>query len=101
MNHFLFPDQVKTMDAILKSTDLKRFIVVSMLMFWCVSMIAVRIQRTGSGYYAFLIFNLILAGVPLFFSTVLRFANHWELPWQFQLPLFVLCYCFCQTHLTF
>lgn len=90
MNHFLFPDQVKTMDAILKSTDLKRFIVVSMLMFWCVSMIAVRIQRTGSGYYAFLIFNLILAGVPLFFSTVLRFANHWELPWQFQLPLFVL-----------
>lgn len=90
MNHFLFPDQVKTMDAILRSTDVKRFIVVSMLMFWCVAMIAVRIQRTGSGYYTFLIFNLILAGVPLFFSTVLRLASHWQLPWLIQLPLFVL-----------
>ena len=78
------------MDAILRSTDVKRFIVVSMLMFWCVAMIAVRIQRTGSGYYGFLIFNLILAGVPLFFSTVLRFASHWQLPWLIQLPLFVL-----------
>lgn len=90
MNHFLFPDRVKTMDAIVKSTDVKRFVVVSMLLVWCVAMIAVRIQRTGSGYYAFLIFNLILAGVPLFFSTVLRFASHWELPWLIQLPLFVL-----------
>ena len=90
MNHFLFPSQVKTMNAIVKSTDVKRFVVVSMLLFWCISMIAVRMQRTGSGYYAFLIFNLILAGVPLFFSTVLRIASHWELPWLFQLPLLIL-----------
>jgi uncharacterized membrane protein len=78
------------MDVIVRSNDVKRFIVVSTLMFWCVAMIAVRIQRTGSSYYAFLIFNLILAGVPLFFSTVLRFASHWQLPWLIQLPLFVL-----------
>jgi uncharacterized membrane protein len=26
----------------------------------------------------------------LFFSTVLRFASHWQLPWLIQLPLFVL-----------
>lgn len=90
MKHFLFPDKVKTMDAILKSTDIKRFIVVSLLLFWCGSMIAVRMQRTGSGYYAFLIFNLILAGLPLFFSTVLRLASHCELPWAFQLPLLIL-----------
>jgi len=78
------------MDAILKSNDFKRFVVVPMLLFWCVSMIAVRVQRTGSGYYAFLIFNLILAGVPLFFSTVLRLASHLRLPWLVQLPLFIL-----------
>jgi uncharacterized membrane protein len=82
--------QVMIMHDILKSNDLKRFIVVSMLLFWCVSMIAVRIDRTGSGYYRFLIFNLILAGVPWFLSTVLRIATHWQLPWLFQLPLFVL-----------
>jgi uncharacterized membrane protein len=78
------------MHAILKSTDAKRLIVVSMLLFWCASMIAVRINRTGTGYYTFLIFNLILAGVPLFFSTVLRLANHLELRWLFQLPLLAL-----------
>ena len=78
------------MNAILQSTDVKRFVVVSMLLFWCISMIAVRVQRTGSGYYVFLIFNLILAGVPLFFSTVLRIASHWELPRLFQLPLLIL-----------
>ena len=78
------------MHEILKSTDFKRFIVVSMLLSWCVAMVMVRINRTGTGYYAFLIFNLILAGVPLFFSTALRLASHWELPWFFQLPLLIL-----------
>ena len=78
------------MHAFLKSADFKRFVVVSMLLFWCVCMIAVRVSRTGSGYYVFLIFNLILAGVPLFLSTVLRLASHWELPWLFKLPLLTL-----------
>ena len=78
------------MHAILNSNDFKRFIVVSILLFWCVCMIAMRINRTGSGYYAFLIFNLILAGVPLFFSTVLRLASHCELPRLVQLPLLIL-----------
>lgn len=78
------------MREILKSTDFKRFIVVSMLLSWCVAMVIVRINRTGTGYYVFLIFNLILAGVPLFFSTVLRLASHWELPWFFKLPVLIL-----------
>ena len=78
------------MHEILKSTDVKRFVLVSMLLFWCASMIAVRLERTGSGYYRFLIFNLILAGVPLFFSTVLLIATHRRFHWMVQLPLYVL-----------
>ena len=78
------------MNEVLKSADVKRFIVVSMLLFWCAAMIAVRIDRTGSGYYRFLVTNLFLACVPLFLSTVLRVANHWEFPRMIQLALFGL-----------
>lgn len=78
------------MRDILKSADVKRFIVVSMLLFWCACVIAVRTIQTGSGYYRFLIANLFLACVPLFFSTVLRIANHWRFPWLIQLAVFCL-----------
>jgi len=78
------------MYRLLKSADVKRFIVVSMLLFWCACMIAVRINRTGSGYYVFLVGNLFLASVPLFFSTTLRIATHWRLNWTIRLALFGL-----------
>jgi uncharacterized membrane protein len=78
------------MREILKSADFKRMIVVSTLLFWCACLIAVRIDRTGSGYYRFLIFNLFLACMPLFLSTALRIARHWELPWPIQLAVLVL-----------
>lgn len=78
------------MHDILKSADFKRFVVVSTLLSWCFCMIAVRIERTGSGYYAFLLANLFLAGVPLFLSTVLRLADHWGLPWTIRLPILSL-----------
>lgn len=78
------------MHGILRSADVKRFITVSMLLFWCVCMIAVRIDRTGSGYYRFLVTNLFLACVPLFLSTALRIANHWRLHSSIQLALFCL-----------
>jgi uncharacterized membrane protein len=78
------------MYELLKPADLKRLIVVSMLLFWCAGMIAVRIDRTGSGYYLFLVFNLFLACMPLFLSTALRVANHWELPRPIQLALLSL-----------
>jgi len=77
------------MHEILKSAG-KRFIMVSTLLFWCVCLIAVRIDRTGSGYYRFLITNLFLACVPLFLSTILRIASHWRLHWTIQLVLFSL-----------
>src|ERR1044072_3283765 len=66
------------MRELFKSTDFKRLVVVSALLMWCVCLIAVRIDRTGSGYYRFLIFNLVLACVPLFLSTALRLASHWR-----------------------
>ena len=78
------------MDKILKSPDAKRFIVVSVLLFWCACMIAVRIDRTGSGYYRFLVTNLFLAGVPLFLSTALRLASHWRFHWTIKAVLFNL-----------
>jgi len=75
------------MRQILKSADVKRLLLVSVLFCWCVSLIAVRIDRTGDGYYRFLITNLVLACVPLFFSTLLRVAAHWRLPWALQFVL--------------
>ena len=78
------------MHEILKYADVKRFIVLSMLLFWCTAMVAVRTDRTGDGYYRFLLANLFLACIPLFLSTALRIANHWRLHWPVQLPLFSL-----------
>src|SRR5690349_20544735 len=75
------------MRQILKSADVKRLLLESVLFCWSVSLIAVRIDRTGDGYYRFLITNLVLACVPLFFSTLLRVAAHWRLPWAIQFVL--------------
>lgn len=74
----------------LKSADGKRFIVVSILLFWCACMIAVRVSRTGSGYYVFLVVNLFLAGVPLILSTALRVADYWECHRIVRLVIFCL-----------
>ena len=66
---------------LLKCADVKRLMVITTLLFWCTCMIAVRIDRTGTGYYVFLLGNLFLACVPLFFSTALRVANRLRLHW--------------------
>jgi uncharacterized membrane protein len=83
-------NKVIAMHEILKSADVRRIIVVTMLLFWCFCMIVVRIDRTGSFYYRFLMTNLFLACVPLFLSTALRVANYLRLRWPIQAPLFVL-----------
>jgi uncharacterized membrane protein len=80
------------MREMLKSADVKRLMVVGTLLCWCTCMIAVRIDRTGSGYYRFLLGNLFLACVPLFLSTVLRLAFqrlHWTVK-AFVLGLWLL-----------
>jgi uncharacterized membrane protein len=78
------------MSEILRIIDFKRLIVVGTLVCWCVCMIAVRIERTGSGYYRFLIANLFLASVPLFLSTVLLIAQHLRFHWTVKLIVFAL-----------
>jgi len=75
------------MHQLLKSADVKRFIVISALLFWCACMVAVRIDRTGSGYYGFLLGNLFLACIPLFLSTVLRVTNRLQLHWTIMAGL--------------
>ena len=75
---------------ILKSADVKRLIIVGTLLFWCTCMVAVRVDRTGSGYYRFLLTNLFLACVPLFLSTVLRVAMRLRFHWTMTLGIFGL-----------
>ena len=77
-------------DDILKSGDVKKFLVISLLLFWCLGMIVVRVDRTGSGYYIFLITNLFLACVPLGLSTMLRIGSHCRVHWTIQLVIFSL-----------
>jgi uncharacterized membrane protein len=74
----------------LDSTDGKRIVVLGVLLSWCVCMIAVRMERTGSGYYRFLVWNLFLAGVPLLVSTGLRYMNRRQSNAKIQLALFGL-----------
>ena len=74
----------------LKPADVKRFIVVAALLCWCACMIAVRVGRTGSGYYVFLVTNLFLACVPLFLSTALRIGDHCGVHWTIKLVLLSL-----------
>ena len=75
------------MHEIMKSADVKRLVVVGALLFWCAFMIAVRVDRTGSGYYRFLITNLFLACVPLLLSTTLRVSMRFRCPWIIKLWL--------------
>ena len=75
------------MYQLLKSRDVKRFIVITTLLFWCTCMVAVRINRTGSGYYVFLLGNLFLACMPLFFSTALRVTNRLRWHWTIMVGL--------------
>jgi uncharacterized membrane protein len=76
--------------SLARSMDVKRFVVISVLLLWCVWLIGVRVQRTGSGYYVFLLWNLFLACVPLVLSTVLRTLNRLEKRSFWQLGCFGL-----------
>jgi uncharacterized membrane protein len=74
----------------LKSDAVKRTTIVSILLCWCASMIVVRMERTGSGYYRFLLGNLFLALVPLFLSTGLRIAHRLQLNLVIKIGIFSL-----------
>ncbi len=71
-------------------TDVRRIIVLTMLLLWCAGLVAVRMERTGSGYYRFLLANLFLAAIPLFLSTCLRVADRLRFHWTIMSGLFGL-----------
>ena len=76
--------------SLLKSDAVKRMMIVTVLVFWCATMVAVRVKRTGSGYYVFLLGNLFLAFVPLVFSTGLRIADRLQFNRVIKVALFCL-----------
>jgi len=82
-------NQVTTMLGFDK-TDIKRLVVLGVLLLWCATMIAVRMDRTGSGYYRFLLGNLFLAFIPLLLSSGFRVADRLNLNWLIKVGVFSL-----------
>lgn len=70
-----------------EKTDVKRFVILSVLVLWCATMIGVRVERTGSGYYRFLLGNLFLALMPLMFSSGLRIADRLKFHWTIRIAI--------------
>ena len=54
----------------------RRTALFSVLLAWCVALIAFRVVRTESSYFSFLIWNLFLACIPLVMSRVLLVAHN-------------------------
>jgi uncharacterized membrane protein len=54
---------------------------------WCVGLVFFRIQRTGSEYFLFMIWNLFLACIPLFASRLLQIAHAKRIPDVVQIGL--------------
>jgi uncharacterized membrane protein len=71
-------------------TDIKRAVILSLLLLWCATMVVVRVERTGSYYYRFLLGNLFLAFLPLLFSSGLRIADRVRLNWVIKGVIFCL-----------
>ncbi len=60
------------------------------LLAWCIVVIGLRVARTGSGYFLFLIWNLFLACIPFFASRLLCVAHRRGAPVIAQLGLFAM-----------
>jgi uncharacterized membrane protein len=54
---------------------------------WCAGLVFFRVQRTGSEYFLFMIWNLFLACIPLFASRLLQVAHQKRIPDVAQLGL--------------
>jgi uncharacterized membrane protein len=65
----------------------RRMVLFGMLISWCVALVAVRVARTGSGYYLFLIWNLFLACIPPLMARLLRAAHDRHSTFVVQLAL--------------
>ena len=68
----------------------KRNIVFLTLLSWCAFLLAVRFHRTGSLAFAFMVWNLFLAMIPLFAADALRRAHERRALMLTQLGWFML-----------
>lgn len=74
--------------AILDQLRQQRMVVLFCCMLgWCLGLIFFRVERTGSAYFMFMIWNLFLACVPLFASRLLQAAHAKKIPDVVQLAL--------------
>jgi uncharacterized membrane protein len=53
----------------------RRMALFSTVLMWCVALVAIRVVRTGSPNYLFMVWNLFLACIPLAITHVLRAAH--------------------------
>jgi uncharacterized membrane protein len=59
-----------------RKRELSGYVLFSALLVWCLTLIALRVGRTGSDQFVFLIWNLFLACIPLAASRLLRVFHH-------------------------
>ena len=68
----------------------RRTALLGVLLAWCVALVALRVMRTGTGYYLFLIWNLFLACIPPTITHILCAAHKRRSPAVAQLMLLAL-----------
>jgi uncharacterized membrane protein len=56
--------------------ELTGYVLFGALLVWCLALIALRVSRTGTDHFLFLIWNLFLACIPLAASRLLRVFHH-------------------------
>ncbi len=56
----------------------KRVAVFAVLLMWCAALLAVRLVRSNSASYAFLVWNLFLAAIPFWASLVVEALDAWR-----------------------
>jgi len=70
------------------SIDVRRVIILSSLLIWCIALITLRVIRTDTKVFIFLCWNLFLAAIPLMASTMLKITE------QFKMPVVIQLICF-------
>src|SRR5437868_15255249 len=66
------------------------FVLFCSMLAWCLGLVFFRVERTGSDYFLFLIWNLFLACIPLFASRLLWVAHRRRVPDVVQLGLLAI-----------
>jgi uncharacterized membrane protein len=56
----------------------KRIAVFAVLLMWCAALLALRLARSHTASYAFLVWNLFLAAIPFWASLVLEKLDAWR-----------------------